>query len=241
MHLNIEVPAVALAIAAHPDDAEFGCGATLAKWSAAGTTVHHLVCTDGSKGSWDPKQDSAMLVATRQHEQMAAASALGCVGDCVFLSWIDGELESGLRQRSDVAYWIRKLRPDVILGHDPWKRWRLHPDHRHAGFLAVEGVVAARDPHFFPEHDLAHHRPRAMLLWEADEVDHVEDVSGFASAKLAGLLEHKSQFRSTHHIDDPKDERQLADFRDRLDKRLSEMGSYAGLSQGEAFKLIDSI
>ena len=45
---------VALAIGAHPDDVEFGCGATLAKWAAAGCTVHHLVLTDGSKGTWDP-------------------------------------------------------------------------------------------------------------------------------------------------------------------------------------------
>ena len=52
--LNLPTPAVALAIGAHPDDVEFGCGATLAKWSAAGAVVHHLICTDGAKGSWDP-------------------------------------------------------------------------------------------------------------------------------------------------------------------------------------------
>ena len=52
-----------------------------------------------------------------------------------------------------MAYWIRRLRPDVVLGHDPWKRYRLHPDHRNAGWLTVDGVVAARDPHFYPEHD----------------------------------------------------------------------------------------
>ena len=58
MPLNLPTPAVALAIGAHPDDVEFGCGATLAKWSAAGTVVHHLICTDGSKGSWDPTTDT---------------------------------------------------------------------------------------------------------------------------------------------------------------------------------------
>src|SRR3546814_4905120 len=74
---------------------------------------------------------------------------------------------------------IRLLRPTVVLGHDPWKRYRLHPDHCHAGLLAVEGIVAARDPHFFPEQSLPHHRPDALLLFEADEPDHLETVEGF--------------------------------------------------------------
>ncbi len=241
MQLNLKAPEVALAIGAHPDDVEFGCGATLAKWAARGCVVHHLVCTDGSKGSWDPEADTARLVVERQAEQRAAARALGARGECVFLGWVDGELESGLRQRWEVAYWIRRLRPQVVLGHDPWKRWRLHPDHRHAGFLAVEGVVAARDPHFFPEQQLAHHRPEAMLLWEADEVDHVEDVSGHEDTKVAALLEHRSQYRSTHQIDDAGDQVQVEAFRRRVHERLAEMGALAEVDVGEAFKHIGRV
>jgi LmbE family N-acetylglucosaminyl deacetylase len=241
VQVNLEVPASALAIGAHPDDVEFGCGATLAKWAAQGCVVHHLVCTDGSKGSWDPAQEIAGLVLERQAEQRAAAVALGAAGECVFLRWVDGELESGLRQRWEVAYWIRRLRPEVVLGHDPWKRWRLHPDHRHAGFLAVEGVVAARDPHFFPEQQLPHHRPRAILLWEADEADHVEDVTEHVDTKLAALLEHRSQYRSTHQIDDPADAAQVAAFRARIEERLAEVGAPAGVAAGEAFKRIDRV
>ena len=63
---DLPTPQRALAIGAHPDDIEFGCGATLAKWAAAGAEVSHLVCTDGSKGTWDPRQDPAQLVVTRQ-------------------------------------------------------------------------------------------------------------------------------------------------------------------------------
>jgi LmbE family N-acetylglucosaminyl deacetylase len=238
--LNLPTPGRALAIAAHPDDVEFGCGATLAKWAAQGCVVHHLVCTDGAKGSWDPNEDQARLVAIRQDEQRAAAKALGATGEVVFLGWPDGELEAGLRQRWEVAYWIRKLQPDVVLGHDPWKRYRLHPDHRNAGFLACDGIVAARDPHFFPEQELPHHRPTALLLWEADEADHVEDVAGFADAKIAALEAHRSQFRSTMAIDerDADAERQQAEFRDRVRGRLGEMGALAGVEQGEAFKAI---
>ena len=105
--------------------------------------------------------------------------------------------------RSAVTKVIRELRPQVVLGHDPWKRYRLHPDHRHAGFLAVDGVVAARNPFFFPEHGLEPHRPEVLLLFEADEHDHAEDVDGWGEAKAAALLEHKSQFLTTHKIDDP--------------------------------------
>ncbi len=245
MSLNPPTPAVALAIGAHPDDVEFGCGATLAKWSAAGTVVHHLICTDGSKGSWDPATDTAELVVTRQAEQRAAAEALGATGRCVFLGWPDGELESGLRQRWEVAYWIRQLRPTVVLGHDPWKRYRLHPDHRHAGLLAVEAIVAARDPHFFPEQQLPHHRPDALLLFEAEDPDHVEDVAGYAKAKLAALHSHTSQLLSTMHIDanatGAEVVRQRRAFDDRVCAKLAAHGALEQVDEGEAFKLIDQL
>jgi LmbE family N-acetylglucosaminyl deacetylase len=235
---NLPTPARALAIGAHPDDIEFGAGATLAKWAAAGCEIFHLVCTDGSKGSWDPAEDQARLVAARQEEQRAASRALGGKGECIFLGWPDGELEAGLRQRWEVAYWIRKCRPDVVFGHDPWRRYRLHPDHRNAGFLATDGIVAARDPHFFPEQSLPHHRPSTLLLWEAEAPDHVEDANGFVDRKIDALMAHASQFRSTMHIDDPDAADQVAAFRARVEGRLAEHGANAGLPLGEGFKII---
>ncbi|MGE0729519.1 MAG: PIG-L deacetylase family protein [Acidimicrobiia bacterium] len=238
---NLDVPASVLAIGAHPDDVEFGCGATLAKWAAAGAVVHHLVCTDGSKGTWDPSQDPAELVMVRQREQRDAARALGATGEVVFLGWPDGELDSGLRQRWQVAYHIRRLQPDVVIGHDPWKRYRLHPDHRHAGLLTVEGIVAARDPLFFPEQALPHHRPRALLLYEADEADHVEDVSGFLERKLDGLFAHASQFRSTMKIDTDDGGAQRDAFIGRITARLHQHGALVGVEHGEAFKLITAL
>lgn len=241
MPRDLTVPARALAIGAHPDDVEFGCGGTLAKWAAGGCEITHLVCTDGSKGSWDPDEDVATLVATRQAEQRAASRALGGTGEVVFLRWVDGELEAGLRQRWEVAYWIRRVRPDVVLGHDPWRRYRLHPDHRAAGFLAVDGIVAARDPHFFPEQQLPHHRPDALLLWEADEPDHFEDVSAHVDAKLAALFEHRSQLRSTMDITDASDEAQVARFRRHVLDRLATWGRQTGVAHAEAFKLIDRL
>ena len=241
MGSNLATPGCALAVGAHPDDIEFGCGATLAKWASAGCRVRHLVCTDGAKGSWDPGQDLANLVHMRQEEQRAASRVLGGDGDVVFLGWPDGELEAGLDQRRQLCSWIRVIRPDVVLGHDPWKRYRLHPDHRNAGFLLTDAVVAARDPHFFPEQDAPPHRPSALLLWEADEPDHLEEVDAFVEAKLDALLAHRSQFRSTMRIEESSSREQLAGFRDRVVQRLADHGRSEGLGAAEAFKLMSDL
>jgi LmbE family N-acetylglucosaminyl deacetylase len=238
LRVDLPHPEHALAIGAHPDDIEFGCGATLAKWAAAGCVINHLVLTDGSKGTWDPDADTDALVATRELEQLAAARALGSRGKVVMLGVVDGDLEATLELRDRVAYWIRRLRPAVVLGHDPWKRYRLHPDHRHAGFLTVDGVVAARDPHFSPDHDVDSHRPDTLLLFEAEEPDHAEDVTGWADTKLAALLEHRSQHRSTMHIDPDDDGTQIAAFRKRIVDRLAEHGARAGVEHAELFKAI---
>ncbi len=243
MQLNLPVPGRALAIAAHPDDVEFGCGATLAKWAATGCVVNHLICTDGSKGSWDPSTDRDALVATRQDEQRAAAKALGATGDVAFLGAVDGELEATLDLRRDVARWIRHFRPDVVLGHDPWRRYRLHPDHRHAGFLTIDGVVAARDPHFYPDLGVHHWRPTTLLLFEAEQSDHLEDVTDFVEAKLAALDEHGSQLRSTMFIEvgsDSEDE-QRARFRRHELERMAVFGRQAGIAYAEGFKRIDDL
>src|SRR6478736_5493937 len=238
---DLDVPASALVIPAHPDDAEFQCGATLAKWSRLGTVVHHLVLTDGSKGTWDREVDQASLVEQRQDEQRAAAAALGCTGQVVFLGEVDGELTATTRLRGRVAEVIRRLRPAVILGHDPWKRYRLHPDHRTAGVVCIDGIVAARDPFFHPEllrDGLEPHRPDALLLFEADVANHAEVVTpADLDAKLAALEAHRTQMETTHFYrvaeGDPLDE-----FRRGERERLVGSGRWAGVELAEAFHLI---
>ncbi len=237
--MNLPTPSVVAAVGAHPDDIEFGCGATLAKWADAGATIHHLVLTDGAKGSWDQQRDAAALVTRRQHEQRRAASLLGG-GDVVFLGRTDGELCNGVREQWEVSRWIRRIQPDVVLGHDPWRRYRLHPDHRHAGFILTDAIVAARDPHFFTDQGLAPHRPSALLLWEADEPNHVEEVAAFAETKIAALLAHESQFESTMGIADAGSA-ELDAFMRRVHAQLSEHGALAGLAHGESFHLMTDI
>lgn len=237
--VDLPPPARALAIGAHADDIEFGAGGTLAKWAAAGCRVHLLVLTDGSKGSWEPEENIENLVQTRQREARSAARALGA-RDVHFLSEVDGELEASARARAQVCRAIREVQPDVVLGHDPWKRYRLHPDHRHAGFLTLDAVVAARDPHFHREQGLVAHRPRTILLFEAEEPDHVENVEDHLDAKLSALLEHRSQWRSTMNIgEDPEGE--IPVFEAQVRREAEEAGSLAGTTAGEAFKRIDDV
>ncbi len=107
--------------------------------------------------------------------------------------------------------------------------------------MVTDGIVAARDPHFFPEQDVEPHRPSTLLLWEADEPDHVEDVGDHVEPKLAALLAHRSQFRSTMAIEDAATDDELAAFRARVLNRLVELGSVRDIAYGEAFKRIDRL
>jgi LmbE family N-acetylglucosaminyl deacetylase len=237
--VDLEPPRRALAIGAHADDIEFGAGATLAKWAAAGTEVHLCVCTDGSKGTWDGAADLGALVARREEEQRDAAAALGAKG-VKFLRFIDGELDHGLVARAAVCRVIRTLQPDVVVGHDPWQQYRIHPDHHHAGLLAIDSIVAARDPHFFPEQEMQPHRPRLLLCFEAARVSHLESVDGFVDRKIAALLAHRSQWRSTMGIGDESGA-DLAAFERAVGDDARAQGLRAGLRAAEAFARIDDL
>ena len=236
---DLPVPERALAVGAHPDDIEFGAGATLARWAAAGCEVSLLVCTDGSKGTWDVDADTAALVATRQDEQRAAAAALGATGEVVFLGRVDGELVADADAVSEVARHVRRLRPDVLLGHDPWKRHRLHPDHLAAGRIVVEALVGARDPHFFRDHAVAHHRPGHLLLFEPDAPVHAEAAGAeHVDAKIAALEAHRSQFESTMFVSADDAGAEIDRFRRRIRDEAATAGRVVGRAGAELFGAI---
>jgi len=239
---NLTMPSIVLAIGAHPDDIEFGCGGTLAKWAKTGTVIHYLVCTDGSKGTWNPDADIAALIEDRQREQRAAAATLGATGTVNFLGYVDGELEHSRESIVKIALAIRTVKPTVVLLHDPWKRYRLHPDHRNTGLNVCDAIVAARDPHFLKhhmtEHGVQHHRPDALLLWEADEPNHVEDISTVTDVKLAALEKHESQFESTMKATDDSG---MEVFRTRMRTRMKDLGAPHGFAAAEIFHLMNRL
>jgi len=238
---NLEIPRRALAIGAHPDDIEFGAGATLAKWSESGCEVSMLICTDGSKGTWNPEVNIRDLIATRKSEQLLAAEELNLSGKIIFLGEVDGELEISANLRKRITLIIRNLQPDIVLTHDPWKRYRLHPDHRNVGYLALDALVAARDPLFFPEQGIAPHRPKELLLFEAEHEDHFEQCEGFEKNRIQALLCHQSQFESTMGIDSAEIDSGAASFREQELSKLDYSYIENDFLLAEGFKRISEL
>ena len=221
----------ALAFGAHPDDVELQAGATLAAWAGRGVRVELAYFTAGEKGSANPEADPAELGRVRRAEATAAAKALGAAVPVHFLGAVDGELEVTMALRLAVARLVRVVRPDVVLGHDPWRRYLLHPDHRAAGLLTVDGVVAARDPLYAPAlaaEGLAAHRPHTVLLFGTDTPDELVDVTATIDAKLAAVGAHASQ------VGDP------ADLERRVRTWNAAIGAEAGLQYAEAFHTLDT-
>ncbi|HEX5880461.1 MAG TPA: PIG-L deacetylase family protein [Actinomycetota bacterium] len=221
----------ALAIGAHPDDVELQAGGTLAAWAGRGVHVELACFTAGEKGSADPAADPERLAGVRRAEAEAAARSLGTAVPVHFLGAVDGELEVTMALRLAVARLVRTVRPDVVLGHDPWRRDLLHPDHRAAGLLTVDGVVAARDPLYAPQlaaEGLGPHRPHTVLLFGTDAPDELVDVTVTIDAKLASLRAHVSQI-GDH-----------ADLERRVRTWNAAIGAGAGLLYAEAFHTLDT-
>ncbi len=188
-------PRRALVVAAHPDDAEFGAGGTIGRFAARGAEVIYVVATDGSRGSKDRTVSPYGLAELREREQRGAAETLG-VREVHFLRHGDGTLEPTLALRAECSLLIRRFRPDVILTHDPWKRYMIHPDHRAIGQATLDGLVAARDHLFQPEQFIAGHEPHEttlVYLWSADEPDLFVDVAETLERKIAAIACHASQ------------------------------------------------
>ena len=197
-------PKIALAIAAHPDDADFGCAGTAHLWSQQGWEFYYLVCTDGSKGTEDPSLTADRLVPMRQREQRAAAEMLG-VKDVFFLDgYVDGELTHSRQLLGDVVRVIRQVKPYAVFTHDATQLFHRnsfvnHSDHRAAGLIAVDAVYpSARDRLNFPEQiddeGLEPHKVKEIFIWGSDEPEFIVDITDVVETKIQALLRHTSQF-----------------------------------------------
>ncbi len=190
-----------LVILAHPDDPEFFCGATIARWSDLGHTVQYCLLTRGDKGSTDPDVRPEDLAALREQEQVAAGQVLG-VETVRFLGYSDGELVPDLAMRAEIVRVIREMRPDIVVGCDPTfyfpgNDYINHPDHRAAGQVVVDAANPAPHlPNYYPEQiqaGLQPHRVQEVWLSLTGHPDVVLDVSDYWDRKMEALLAHKSQ------------------------------------------------
>jgi LmbE family N-acetylglucosaminyl deacetylase len=195
-------PARAMTILAHPDDAEFGCGGTLATWARQGTEITMVIVTDGSKGNDDRSITSEQLVVMRKEEQDRAARILGAAR-VINLGYEDGVLQPTIGLRRDIARVIRQHKPDVIIVGDPDNRFGgdfyiNHPDHRAAAEAALYGIFpAAGNFNFYPEllaEGLEPHEVKEVWVEAWGEGATFVDVTEAMDTKIAALAEHKSQF-----------------------------------------------
>jgi LmbE family N-acetylglucosaminyl deacetylase len=191
----------AMAIYAHPDDAEFGMAGTAAKWAKAGVEFIYCMVTNGASGSQDPDMTRERLRDIRAAEQREAARILG-VKEVVLLGFEDGYLEPTIEVRRAVARQVRLHRPDVIFTMDPMTRYSEsyvnHPDHIAAAEVAMRSInpdASTRQmlPELWQDERLEPHKPKALFLMAFGEADTVIDVSAVVDLKIKALLAHKSQ------------------------------------------------
>jgi LmbE family N-acetylglucosaminyl deacetylase len=224
----------ALVLFAHPDDAEFMCGGTVARWAREGTEVHYVCVTDGSAGSNEPGMTREALRPIREAEQRAAAELLG-VASVTFLGYLDGRLELTWDLRRDVTREVRRLRPDVLVAPDPSRLWSgnryiNHRDHRVVGEAALCAVMpdAPTRPQFPELLDEGFEPFEVPRLWlSSEEGDTFVDIGGTIDLKLRALACHASQ-----GVGEP-------DVEEWVRTRAAELGAKAGTEYAEAFRAFE--
>lgn len=215
-----------LVIMAHPDDAELSSAGTLIKWIAKGWQVRYIICTTGDKGTKDTMMTPFQLAEIREREQKEAAKVLG-IKNVTFLRHADGELEHNANFRSEIALLIRKFQPEIIITHDPWRPYQIHPDHRAVGFSTVDAVVLARDHLFLPallELGLSAHSPLELYFTFPPTPDYVVDITDVIEKKLEALEKHQSQLKA------------IPDWPEKIKQMSSKLAEGKSFSYAESFK-----
>jgi LmbE family N-acetylglucosaminyl deacetylase len=225
-----------MVIVAHPDDADFGPAASIARWVRAGTVAQLVCCTSGDAGADDPRTDPLELARRREAEQRAAAVHVG-YESVTFLHRPDGALENDLALREQLVRLLRTFRPDAVATMDPTvlihaDGYVQHTDHRAAAMAAVDAVYpAARNamafPHLAIDEGLDPHTVKRLYLFWTDKQTAWVDVSETIDVKLAALREHVSQIREPEELEE------------RIRGWAKEEGERVGVAAAETFRIVD--
>lgn len=196
-------PESAMAIVAHPDDIEYSCAGTLARWARAGARISYVLCTSGDVGIDEPGMTRVQATAIREAEQHEAAKIAG-VSEVVFLREPDGMLLPTLELRKKLVREIRRFQPEVVVCGDPTIVWAgadyiNHPDHRAAATAALDAVFpAAGQPNLFEELEqegFMAHKPRKVYVTTWDGADVYVNIEETIDVKIQALRAHISQMR----------------------------------------------
>ncbi len=227
------IPESAMAIVAHPDDIEFSCAGTLARWANNGARISYVICTSGDVGFDEPNMTKEKAAQIREAEQLAAADIVGA-SEVIFLHEPDGLLQPTIELRKKLVREIRRFQPEVVMCGDPTIVWAgndyiNHPDHRAAATAALDATFpAAGQPQLFEE--LAHegllaHKPRKVYVTSWRGADYFVDIEETIEIKIDALRAHKSQMKDW----DPED------F---IRKWAAESGEGKEMTYAEGFRVV---
>ena len=185
-----------LVVMPHPDDVESRMGGTVARWTREGKGVIYVVCTNGDKGTSDPKIQPEELARIREQEQLAAAEILG-VREVVFLRYPDQCLEDTPEFRKEIVRLIRTYRPDTVAAVDSYGKYRDHRDHRIAMRVTLDAVYPYAGGYFiYPdllEEGLQPHKVNEVLICGPQDPNYYIDITDTIELKIAALRCHRSQ------------------------------------------------
>jgi LmbE family N-acetylglucosaminyl deacetylase len=233
MDNSFYIPERAMVIMAHPDDPEFSCAGTVARWARAGAEISYVLCTSGDVGIADPNISRQEAAQIREAEERDAAEILG-VKEVVFLGEADGMLQPTLALRKKLVREIRRFRPEVVITLDPTVVWASdeyinHPDHRAAGTAALDATFpAAGQPNLFEElaeEGLEAHKPRKVYVAGWQQTDLYVNITETIDLKIAALRAHKSQMKNW----DPEE---------RIRTWAAERGKGKEMAYAESFRVI---
>ena len=227
------IPESAMAIVAHPDDIEFSCAGTLARWVNDGARISYVICTSGDVGFDEPNMTKEKAAQIREAEQLAAADIVGA-SEVIFLHEPDGLLQPTIELRKKLVREIRRFQPEVVMCGDPTIVWAgndyiNHPDHRAAATAALDATFpAAGQPQLFEElakEGLQAHKPRKVYVTSWRGADYFVDIEETIEIKIDALRAHKSQMKDW----DPED------F---IRKWAAESGEGKEMTYAEGFRVV---
>lgn len=218
-----------LAIGAHPDDVELGCGGTVIKLISEGKKVGIVDLTEGELGTRGTAE-------TRAEESKQAGGIMG-ISFRENLKLKDGFLNNSEFYQLKIVEVIRKYQPEIVLANAIDDR---HPDHAKAAKLVSDACFLSglrKVETFDAGHLQEAWRPKQIfhyIQWKNVVPDFVMDISGFMDQKIEACLAYKTQFYNPDS-DEPMTPIATKDFLESLTYRAQDLGRLSGVEFAEGF------
>jgi len=218
-----------LAIGAHPDDIELGCGATIAKEIANGKKVGVIDLTRGELGTRGTAE-------TRDAEAAEASKILG-VSERINMRFSDGFFINDKAHQMEIIKMIRKYQPEMVLCNAIDDR---HIDHGKGSQLVSDACFLSGLMKIETNIDGINQKPWRpkqvyhYIQWKNLEPDVVVDVTGFIDTKMAAVLAYKTRFFDPKSAA-PETPISSSNFTDSIRYRARDLGRLVGVEFAEGF------